>query len=193
MNKYLKSTPFIDWRSENVAACARSLSIGLENKNDIAKVCFEYVRDQIFHSGDHKLNPVTTLASEVLTHKTGYCFAKSHLLAALLRANDIPAALAYQRVSLGGSNYGLHGLNAVYLKERGWRLIDARGNREDINVEFSLDSDCFAFECDGEGEIKRSSLYAEPLDVVTEALLQLTCWRDVEGNLPDSIAIAIER
>jgi len=37
------------------------------------------------------MNPVTCKASDVLIYGTGYCYAKSHLLAALLRANAIPA------------------------------------------------------------------------------------------------------
>jgi len=39
---------------------------------------------------------VTCSASEVLREGTGICFAKSHLLAALLRAVGIPAGLCYQ-------------------------------------------------------------------------------------------------
>jgi transglutaminase-like putative cysteine protease len=63
---------------------------------------------------------VTCSASEALAAGTGYCFAKSHLLAAVLRANGIPAALCYQRLALDESaeesqrRFSLHGLNAVY-------------------------------------------------------------------------------
>ncbi len=63
----------------------------------IAHRCFEFVRDEVRHSWDFKENPVTCHASEVLRHRTGYCYAKTHLLAALLRANRIPAGLCYQR------------------------------------------------------------------------------------------------
>lgn len=61
----------------------------------------DFVRDQIRHSADYRPNPVTCKASEVLRHGTGYCYAKSHLLAALLRANGVPAGLCYQRLSVG--------------------------------------------------------------------------------------------
>jgi hypothetical protein len=64
---------------------------GLESEAEaLEKACFEWVRDEIRHSYDYQMNPVTCRASDVLEYKTGYCFAKSHLLAALLRANQIP-------------------------------------------------------------------------------------------------------
>lgn len=50
----------------------------------------ESVRDRIKHSNDYKLNPITRKASDVLKHGTGYGYAKSHLLMALLPANNIP-------------------------------------------------------------------------------------------------------
>ena len=61
------------------------------------------------------------LRSSVLMHKTGYCYAKSHLLAALLRSNGLPAGLCYQRLSVDddGAPYSLHGLNADFLKNHG--------------------------------------------------------------------------
>ena len=80
------------------------------------------------------MNPVTCRASDVLKYRTGYCFAKSHLLAALLRANQIPAGLCYQRLTIDhppvqGSidtnpPHTLHGLNAVLLPEFGWYRMD---------------------------------------------------------------------
>jgi transglutaminase-like putative cysteine protease len=74
------------------------------------------VRDQICHGLDFKLNPISCKASEVLKHGTGYCYAKSHLLAVLLRANKIPAGLCYLGLSFNGNGAPLclHGLNAAY-------------------------------------------------------------------------------
>ena len=54
------------------------------HKYDIIQRCFEYVRDQIKHSYDYRCGPVTCIASEVLQYQTGYCYAKSHLLAAFV-------------------------------------------------------------------------------------------------------------
>ena len=80
------------------------------------------------HSVDFERHAVTCRASEVLAERTGFCYAKSHLLAVLLRANEIPAGFCYQRLSVNddGAPYCLHGLNAVYLDDYGWYRIDAR-------------------------------------------------------------------
>ncbi len=45
-----------------------------------------HVRDNIHHSRDYKDEITTYKASDVLKYKTGWCYAKSHLWAALLRA-----------------------------------------------------------------------------------------------------------
>lgn len=100
MNLYLKSSEYIDSDHPEIVALARSLADGYDDEVDIARGCFEFVRDEVRHSWDHQLNPVTCKASDVLIHRTGYCYAKSHLLAALLRANGIPAGLCYQRLTI---------------------------------------------------------------------------------------------
>jgi transglutaminase-like putative cysteine protease len=96
----------------------QKLSLGLHHPVAISKACFKDVRE-IKHSNDYRLNPVTCRASEVLEHKTGYCYAKSHLLAALLRANNIPAGICYQRLTIKNDQppFCLHGLNAVNLPD----------------------------------------------------------------------------
>jgi len=91
MNKYLAATEFIDWDNPAVLIQAKMLTDGSSSSEEAARKCFEFVRDKIKHSWDYKLNPVTYKASDVLHHGTGYCYAKSHLLAALLRANNIPS------------------------------------------------------------------------------------------------------
>ena len=127
INNFLKPSEFIDCSHSDIIRLAIALKGSLNDEIQIVKNCFEYVRDVIKHSWDYKLNPVTCKASDVLKYKTGYCYAKSHLLAALLRANNIPSGLCYQRLSIDGkgSPFCLHGLNAVYLKEGGWYRMDA--------------------------------------------------------------------
>jgi len=142
MDCYLNATDIIDWKASNVLALAKEIAKQWAKQPEpgaasvlmdtaVAKGCFEWVRDNIQHSWDYKQNPVTCRASSVLAHKTGYCYSKSHLLAALLRANNIPAGFCYQRLSLEGlgAPYCLHGLNAVYLQSYGWYRIDARDNK----------------------------------------------------------------
>ena len=138
MKFFLRSTDVIDWQHPDVRSLAESLSAGVDDPIEVARRCFEWVRDEIKHSRDYRLSPVTCSASEVLRVGSGYCYAKSHLLAALLRANQIPAGLCYQRLSRdeNGAPYCLHGLNAVYLPGIGWYRVDPRGNREGINAQF---------------------------------------------------------
>ncbi len=129
MQQFLAQSEFIDSAHPEVVAKAVELAQGDARENEVVKRCFEFVRDQIRHSWDHRLDPVTCKASDVLRYGTGYCYAKSHLLAALLRANGIPAGLCYQRLAVetGSARYSLHGLNAVHLSEHGWYRIDAQG------------------------------------------------------------------
>ena len=125
-NEYLGSCETIDATDPTIVNLANSIAAtGVEQT---VQNCFVYVRDEIKHSSDFKMNPVTCRASDVLKYQTGYCYAKSHLLCALLRANKIPAGLCYQRLSVDGIGppFCLHGLNAVYLPKHGWYRIDPR-------------------------------------------------------------------
>ena len=88
---YLESSEFIDSDNKIIQNQAAILANNQSTDVQIAKTCFEFVRDSIKHSLHYKMNPVTCKASDVLKYQTGYCYAKSHLLAALLRANDIPS------------------------------------------------------------------------------------------------------
>jgi transglutaminase-like putative cysteine protease len=165
---------------------AKELSHGSRNAEDSARRCFEFVRDMIFHSYDHHMNPVTLKASEVLEHRTGFCFAKSHLLAALLRANRIPAGLCYQRIVLKDTGtYGLHGLNAVYLPAHGWYRADARGNKEGVDAQFTPPVERLACSLAIEGEEDLAGIYADPLPEVVAVLTQYNNYLDVRKNLPD--------
>ena len=132
---FLQATTVVDWQDSQVMALARDLAAGSQSPVSIAKSCFEWVRDEIEHTVDYQRVEITCSASEVLRHKTGFCYAKSHLLAALLRANQIPAGFCYQRLSIEGNGapYCLHRFNAVYLPQVGWYRMDARGNRAGID------------------------------------------------------------
>lgn len=133
------------------------------------------------------MNPITCRASEVLQHKTGYCYAKSHLLAALLRANGIPAGFCYQRLSINdqGAPYCLHGFNAVYLPEVGWYRVDARGNREGVDAQFTPPQERLAFKTQVSEEADFSAILSKPLQVVVEALQAQSTWDEMLRNLPD--------
>ena len=186
---YLQASTVIDWQHPAILDLARRLA-GRETCNaSVTKYCFEWVRDHIKHSLDFKLNPVTCTASEVLQHKTGYCYAKSHLLAALLRANGIPAGLCYQRLSVesNGAPYCLHGLNAVYLPDYGWYRIDPRGNKQDVDAQFDPPREQLAFKVTDKLEKDFAEIWPEPLPAVLETLKNSNTYRGVDLNLPDYI------
>ena len=185
MNEVLQSTEIINWQHPDVLRQAQALSGG--TVLEVAQRCFEWVRDEIRHSFDYQMNPVTCRASEVLQAGTGYCYAKSHLLAALLRANDIPAGLCYQRLRVDENEdrYSLHGLNAVYLPEFGWYRIDPRGNKSGVNAQFRPLVEQLAFKLESEGEVLFPQIWAEPLPQVVQALRSYSTWDEVWRNLPD--------
>jgi transglutaminase-like putative cysteine protease len=183
---YLSVSKYIDFDAPQVAGLACQLANRANDEIDLVRACFDFVRDEIHHSADFKLNPVTCKASDVLRHKTGYCYAKSHLLAALLRANSIPAGLCYQRLSAGSGNYCLHGLNAVYLQTFGWRRIDARGNKPGIDVQFNDPSrDAMAFFIREPQERNLPEIWVEPLPLVVEILERYESYDQVLADLPD--------
>ena len=187
MQKYLESNQYIDWHHPEVFEKAKLLAGDGKDKEQIAKACFKFVRDEIKHSWDYKLNPVTCMASDVLKQGTGYCYAKSHLLAALLRANEIPAGLCYQRLTVSDDKppFCLHGLNAIYLEQYGWYRVDARGNKPGVCAEFSPPIEKLAYSIVVEGEADLPEILAEPLPVIVQALENGRDYLDVSENLPD--------
>ncbi len=187
MQAYLQATAIIDHDHPEVAALAQELGSGLTDDTAVAKRCFEYVRDEIRHSGDHKDDITTCRASEVLQHGTGWCYAKSHLLAALLRANGIPAGFCYQRLSCSEYKpdiYCLHGLNWIYLKEFGWYRVDARGNKAGVDAQFDPPNERVAFAI-GENEFDLPENLSEPLEVVVKALQTHKSYDEMVCHFPD--------
>ena len=187
MQPYLATSKHIDFDHPSVAAKAAELAFCVPNEMTLARRCFEFVRDEIEHSWDFRRTLVTCRASEVLQQGTGYCYAKSHLLAALLRANGIPAGLCYQRLATGGSGppYCLHGLNAIFLKDYGWYRIDARGNKPGITADFCPPREVLAFTINEAGERDLPEIWAEPLSIVTNVLERSHDVAEVYDNLPD--------
>ena len=189
MDKFLESSDIIDFDHLTVAAKARELADGCSDDTTIAKRCFEFVRDEIRHTGDAGEGNTTLRASEVLEHSHGWCYTKSHLLAALLRANGIPTALCYQRLSCSEyveGIYCLHGLNSIYLSDYGWYRVDARGNKEGVDAQFNPPYEKLAFEL-GENEYDLNERYTEPLPVVIEALKTRKNYSEMVGHFPDII------
>ena len=187
IEEYLKPTEIIDWQHPDILSKANELAAGRENPTEVARSCFEWVRDKIKHIGDYDIQTVACSATEVLRAGSGICYAKSHLLAALLRANSIPAGFCYQRLNMeeDGVSFCLHGLNAVYLDEYGWYRIDPRGNKEGVNAQFTPPEEQLAFTVQIKGEADLPEIWPEPLGMIVERLRRYTIKDQLWDNLPD--------
>jgi len=187
MKRYLSASEYIDSDHPEIFQKAAELVRNCNSEEARVKACFEFVRDDIKHSWDYKLNPVTCKASDVLKHRTGYCYAKSHLLAALLRSLRISVGLCYQRLSVGeeGGPYCLHGLNAVYLQRYGWYRIDARGNKANVNAQFAPPLEQLAFPIKDINERDLPEIWSEPLPLIVHTLTRYSTVEEVASNLPD--------
>lgn len=184
---YLRSTNLIDHDHPSIIGKAQELGQDCQSDVDLTRRCFEFVRDHIKHSGDFKLNPITVRASDVLAHGTGFCYAKSHLLAALLRAQGIPTGLCYQRLAVNpdGGPFCLHGLNAVHLREHGWYRLDPRGNKPGVSAQFSPPVEQLAFGIGLPQECDFPEIWPDPLPVVIEALNSAKSVEDFFEHYPD--------
>ena len=186
---YLAASAIVDYRHPDVWRRAQALAQGAVDVLDVARRCYGFVRDEIAHSFDISSDPVSCTASEVLRNGHGICYAQSHLLAALLRANGVPAGFSYQRLDDDDGGFCLHGFNSVYLPEYGWYRIDARGNTSDIDAQFCPPQERLAFAVSGKGEIDYGLNLAEPLSCVVKALQNADSLDALRSTLPSSVSM----
>jgi transglutaminase-like putative cysteine protease len=157
--EYLTETKTIDYGTPIIQEKVLELKIGTESMMDYIVKAYEFVRDEIPHSWDIQSTIVSRKASEVLENKTGICWTKSCLLAALLRANGIPSGISYQLLTRADDDdsegYIIHALNTVFIEEQNkWIRLDARGNKENVHAEFCIEEERLAFPVRSEfGEI----------------------------------------
>lgn len=164
------------------------------SKEGQAELAFHFVRDEIDHSFDTKSTIVSVSASDALENGEGICFAKAHLLAAILRGVGIPTGFCYQRVLRKGtidSGYALHGLNAIYLEGTGWFRVDPRGNKEGIHSTFSMETENLAYPIRPElGEIDYPHVFAEPLPSVIHAMRNAADCSELFYTRPEQLELA---
>ena len=177
MEDYLIETPSIDYMNPLIRDKVRTLMDQSEDDLDYIKRSYIFVRNDIPHSWDIKTEVVSRTPSDVLKNKTGICWTKSCLLAALLRANGIPSGISYQlltRADDDSEGYMIHALNTVYLKDfNKWIRLDARGNKENINAYFSLDEEHLAYTVRSElGEIDYHDNHADLDERLVNILMQ---------------------
>lgn len=166
LSDYLAADAVVDHGHPSIRAMAEALGAGNDDPVARAEAAFLFVRDEVEHVIDAADPRVTWRASDVLRERVGICHAKAHLLAALLRAQGIPAGFCYQELS------ALHGLNAVYLHGR-WSRLDARGNRTGARGEFSLGEEKLAWPVDtARGERDHPEIHPAPAPVVVDFLMR---------------------
>lgn len=187
MKEFLQATAIIESDHPAIVAAAAEIAGDAATDEEVARRCFLWVRDTVRHSSDCDIPVVTCTASEVLQHRVGFCYAKSHLLAALLRARGVPAALCYQRLAFDhtGSAFFLHGLVAVHLPRHGWYRVDPRGNKAGVTSDFCppVERLPFAPELDGERDIPER--FPDALACVVSTLQRWPTADDVRAHLPD--------
>ena len=172
---YLQPTRYTDYADREVKACAEKLFAGCRTDARKAEKAFLFVRDAISHSWDIQSRHITVTASQVLRDKEGICYAKSNLLAALLRSAGIPAGFSYQRLTIGDTpdnGMCIHALTGLYLREEdAWIRVDARGNKPGIDAQFSLAGDKLAFPIrPAYGEIDYQDIHPDPHPATMRAL-----------------------
>lgn len=193
LQDYLSTSKYIDWAVPAILEKANEFKTIAKDENHLIKMIYEYVRDEIKHSWDVQDKRVTISASQVLEQKVGICWAKANLLAALLRACDIPTGICYQRLTLGDTpetGFCIHALNAVYIKSMDrWIRLDARGNKPGVDAQMNLEQEQLAFSVRTElGEVDYKVVYAEPCTKLMKVLETNTDALDMYlYGLPDAI------
>jgi transglutaminase-like putative cysteine protease len=209
LGRYLEDTITIDWQTPAVSDCARRLLAPATSPQDGIERIFHFVRDEIVHSFDLDLDlepdrdragtrptgpdrDIACRASEVLRIGHGLCFAKSHLLAALLRFAGHPTGFCYVRLvdDARPGRFVLHGFNAVYGSATGrWVLLDARGDRPGVSTECRLAPPfSLAYWPDPErGESFLPLIFKRPGRRVVDALERAPDFEALRRNLPDRL------
>jgi len=187
---FLAENQYVDFSSLNIQEKAKNLFFGLKNDVDKAKIAYEYVRDEIPHSFDVDTKIITAKASDVLKHQTGICHAKANLLAALLRSQGIPVGFCFQRLTLADDDslgYCVHCYNAIFVDGH-WIMVDARGNTNGKNAQFSLKKAILAFaNRDNYDEYFWEGIYAKPHFDTMLMLERAMSLQDVIDNIPDCV------
>lgn len=191
LNQYIPASNIIDFHHPAIKNFTQKLN-PLQNEVETIRFCYEWVRDNIHHSFDGQGQVVTCRASEVLLYREGICHAKAHLLAGILRCLGIPAGFCYQRLVFDDadpSRMVLHGLNGVFLKSLSrWIRIDARGNKEGVNAQFSLHIEQLAFPVrKALGEYDYPTIYANPHPMIIGCLTVSKTLEELRLNLPEDL------
>ncbi|MGF6949083.1 transglutaminase-like putative cysteine protease [Neobacillus sp. B4I6] len=193
LDDYLLELNEVNYTNPIIKKKADELFNPFQTEIEKAKVAFEFVRDEISHSWDIQSNRVTCNASDVLDSKEGICYAKSHLLASLLRSQGIPTGFCYQRLMLFDTpekGYCIHALNAIFFKSLNkWIRVDSRGNKKGIDAQFSIEEENLAFPINEEfDEEDYPVIYVKPHPKTVAVLEEYTNALEMyKHHLPESL------
>lgn len=192
IEEYLKCDDLIDYNAKPVSKLAEVLFNTSRDKLDFIRIAYGYVRDNISHSADVGEDLITCSASEVLRAGHGICFAKSHLLAAILRSKSVPAGFCYQKLILDDDTAPVliyHGLNGMYVDSLDtWIRLDARGNKPGVDAQFSTEGERLAFPVRPEkGEEDGCVIYPDPDVMVVRTMRECTTRTELWNNLPSEL------
>lgn len=114
------------------------------------------------------------------------------MLAALLRYKSIPTGFCYQKLILDDETAPVliyHGFNGVYVNEyKKWIRLDARGNKEGVNAQFSLEKEQLAFPIRTEkGEEDGFVIYPTPDVKVLEKFKNYKTRTELWDDLPSEL------
>ena len=187
---FLDESQYIDFSAAIIQEKAKSLFFGIDDSIVKAKIAYEYVRDEVPHTFDIQSDIITAKASDVLIYNTGICHAKANLLAALLRAQNIPVGFCFQHLTLSGDDslgYCVHCYNSIFIDNK-WVKVDARGNTNGVNAQFSLFEPQLAFQnrCNYD-EYFWKGIYSKPHSDTMLMLEKANTLQDVIDNIPDYI------
>lgn len=96
LNDYLAESKEVNYNNPTIQQKVTNLFTLSHTEIEKVEIAFKFVRDEIAHSWDIQSKRVTCKASDVLTYNEGICYAKSNLLATLLRSQGIPTGFCYQ-------------------------------------------------------------------------------------------------
>ena len=190
INIFLAENRYVDFSETIIQDKIKELFCDIDDNTRKAKIAYEYVRDEIPHTFDIQSDLITAKASDVLFYKTGICHAKANLLAALLRAQNIPVGFCFQHLTLSDDDslgYCVHCYNSIYIDNH-WIKVDARGNTNNINAQFSLTEPRLAFSIRSDyDEYFWEGIYAKPHIDTMQMLEKAKTLQDILDNIPDHI------
>lgn len=164
---FLVNSAIVDYNADStVVSLSYEIAWHAETKLQVVQAVYEWVKDNITYdtalarSTSGPSNYVPNL-EDIISKKTGICYDYAVLVAAMLRANDIPCMLIKGNVDTGAEDTVYHAWNLIWLEERGWIAVEVPAtaeawNQVDLTFAASLGSNITEFVGSGEKYVEMS-------------------------------------